>query len=300
MRTYEALLPAARRDPHGTDFTELRLAYARSSGYDPYLFAKDAAEAFAKVTLARQVGDVAGLIRALNALLDVRFLEVEAHGLAMSAYKRVGDNLTSAYHPSVVDGCMSSIFQSGDGQSFDSAFQVITASEEWAVLRALGLDPSERRLIKYRDRCYDLFLCPKGETGEIWFDIDAICRHLSMDEVFKIVSGRQALPGEQPVTGDEQRAEPARRTKSIADKVCIVSFSCLVLGVLLMGYAHTTDIRALGIAGAVVSLLSTLGAMAGAVLLVSAASEWGTRWRPLWVGEIGFGWEVQPTLIVAG
>jgi hypothetical protein len=278
VRTYEALLPAARRDPRGTDFTELRLAYARSSGYDPYLFAKDAAEAFAKATLARQVGDVAGLIKALNALLDVRFLEVEAHGLAMSAYKRVGDNLTSAYHRSVVDGCMSSIFQSGDGQSFDSAFQVITASEEWAVLRALDLDPSGRRLVKYRDRCYDLFSCPKGgagETGEIYFDIDAICRHLGMDVVAKILFGEQALPGEQPVTGDEQRAEPVRRTKSLADKVCIVSFSCLVLGVLLMGYAHTRDIGALGIAGAVVSLLSTLGAMAGAVLLVSAASEWG-------------------------
>lgn len=273
MRTYEALLPAARRDPRGTDFTELRLAYARSSRYDPYLFAKDAAEAFAKATLARQVGDVAGLIKALNALLDVRFLEVEAHGLAMSAYKRVGDHLTSAYHRSVVDGCMSSIFQSGDGQSFDSAFQVVTASEEWAVLRALGLDPSERRLVKYRDRCYDLFSCPEGETGEIYFDIDAICQHLGMDEVVKIVSGRQALPGEPPATGEEQRAEPARRTKSIAGKVCIVSFSCLVLGVLLMGYAHTRDIGALGIAGAVVSLLSTLGAMAGAVLAVSAASE---------------------------
>jgi hypothetical protein len=275
VRTYEDLLATARRNPRDADFTELRLAYARSSQYDPYLFVKDAAEAFAKVTLARQVDDVAGLIKALNALLDLRFLEVEAHGLAMSAYERVGDHSTAAYHRNVVDGCMSSIFQSGDGQGFESAFQVITAGEEWAVLQALGLGATWRRLVKHRERCYEIFSCPKGETGErgeIYFDIDVICRHLGMDMVVNIVSGRQALP-QQTATGDEHRAEPARRMKPIANKLCVVSFSCLALGVLLMGYAHARDIRSLGLAGAVVSLLSTLGAIAGAVLLVLTASE---------------------------
>jgi hypothetical protein len=54
---------------------------------------KDAAGAFANVILAWQVGDVAGWIKALTALLEVRFLEVEAHGLATEPLSKGWPNL---------------------------------------------------------------------------------------------------------------------------------------------------------------------------------------------------------------
>ena len=275
VRAYEDLLPAAKRDPRDTDFTELRLAYARSSQYEPQLVAKGAAEAFAQVTLARQVGDVARLIKALNALLDVRFLEVEAHGLAVSAYERVGDDYMAAYHRSVVDRYMSSILQSRDGLGFASAVQVVTAGEERAVLQTWGLVPTGRRVAKQRDRYYDIFSCSKGETVEtveIYLDVDPICRHFGEDAMAKLFSGSQSPP-ERSATGNKRPTGLARKGKPIVDKLYIVSFLCLALGVLLMGSAHARDIRPLGIAGAVVSLLSTLGAIAGVVRLISIASE---------------------------
>ncbi len=135
---YEDLLQSAKFNPDRADFNELRLAYIQSLECHPH--AQDQALALRK-TLANLLneGDLEAAINIVNRLLELCYLDIEAHMIAASLYRRTGDERRSMYHLRFAKGLLDSIFQSGDGQSRETAFTVVNVAEEYTVLRVLGV-----------------------------------------------------------------------------------------------------------------------------------------------------------------
>jgi hypothetical protein len=70
-----------------------------------------------------------------------------------------------------------SIFESGDGRGFDTAFVVIDTREEYAVVEALGLRPTQQALMEGRGSKFDVLTVSHPETGQtaqMFFNIDLV------------------------------------------------------------------------------------------------------------------------------
>jgi hypothetical protein len=169
---YETLLGAAKGDPGSVDFTVLRLAYVNSSAYDPYNRDRKTVDAL----IESLAGDAKGqAIPLIHCLLDQHYLDTEAHALAASLYRDMGDKTKAAYHLQFAGAILNSIFSSGNGQSCQSAFVVVDIEEEYAVLKYLGLQPERQSLKEDDGHFYDVFEFHPSKIDqfiEVYFNID--------------------------------------------------------------------------------------------------------------------------------
>jgi hypothetical protein len=170
--TYNQLLEKAKQSPDNIDFTALRMAYARSSGYDPFRFDSEAH------TILGQAMDQKDLTTALNALkrlLDAYYLDIHAHMLAVDIYESLRTEEKENFHMKFATGLLDSIMRSGDGTTFEKAFIVISTQEEYALLRVLSLEIIMQSLRENKSHQYDVFECPHPHTGkiiEVYFNVD--------------------------------------------------------------------------------------------------------------------------------
>jgi hypothetical protein len=172
MMQYEALLTMAKADPGSIDFTALRLAYANSPLYDPYNRNRQTVEMLIE---SISVGASQKALALIHTLLDQHYLDTEAHALAASVYRQKGDTHKADYHLQFAGGILNSIFSSGNGHSYQSAFVVGDIEEEYAVLKYLGLQPVHQSLKKSDNRFYDIFEIYPPKTNhpmEVYFNID--------------------------------------------------------------------------------------------------------------------------------
>ncbi len=168
------MLQSAKFNPDGADFKELRLAYARSLGYHPC--AENQALDLRK-TLADVLneGDWQTGISIVNRLLELCYLDIEAHMIAASVYRRTGDERRSTYHLRFAKGLLDSIFQSGNGQSQETAFTVVNVAEEYTVLRVLGVQSICQSFSGVKGH-FDIFeiLDPmSGQRAAVYFDTNS-------------------------------------------------------------------------------------------------------------------------------
>jgi hypothetical protein len=172
---YEDLLEAAKGDPDTVDFTELRMAYAKSPGFSPHADRR----AFISIAQTIDLEDPASVIEGHNRVLDACYLNIFAHMALANGYAKQKDNVRSSYHRRFAKGLLDSILASGDGRSHDTAFKVIDISEEYAVMTVTGLKPHEQGLQDHGGHWYDVLKVEHIQTGKqfkIFFNID-----LSMD-----------------------------------------------------------------------------------------------------------------------
>lgn len=170
--SFEDLLAAAQKNPTEADFHSLRMAYARSSHYQPYAHDLENVDALRH---ALHLNDLEGALGAIQNLLANRYLDIEAHMASDYVYTMQGDSERSVYHRAFARGLIDAILASGSGQDFDSAFIVIDVPEEYAVLRVIGLKTLGQELVIYGDHQYDVFTVQHPETGarhKLYFNID--------------------------------------------------------------------------------------------------------------------------------
>jgi len=269
MMTYEEFVKAAKRDPGNVDYTEFRLAYRFWPGYDPYGLGAGGPASHGQVSLALQVRDTAGLLVALSALLERQFLDIRAHQLAAAAYERIGDQVTAGVHGKIARGLLDSILQSGDGQSFQTAYQVITIAEEYAILEMLQIKPQSKSLCHNQGQNFDVFeFCPaspaersllaersplaepadQAPPGEIYFNIDVFFTFLARQQLAATLAGGQTRPALRNLLG-------MWLLYSMPILLCLTS-------ALLLEAASARDRPALGTAGTILFLTSIVAATA--------------------------------------
>jgi len=80
---------------------------------------------------------------------------------------------------------LDSILLSGDGKSFDTAYKVISVSEEYSLMRALGLSSYGQQLVGNNGSMFDKIAVKDSRTGKkstLYFNVDVSFR--AYDKIF--------------------------------------------------------------------------------------------------------------------
>jgi hypothetical protein len=96
---------------------------------------------------ASEASDWKTLLASTAKWLDRCPVDIDAHLLSAVANERTAQHVEAAAHASWFRGLVDSVLASGSGNSTDSPYVVISVDEEYAVLRALRLQPEGQTLL---------------------------------------------------------------------------------------------------------------------------------------------------------
>jgi hypothetical protein len=171
--TYDELVARAKTGDANVDYLALRNVYAESPNYDPY--GSKVGELQSEMFEAYRRGDCAAVIAKAESILAADFVHVDAHLVAGLCHGKLGNEAAMRRERAAARGLIDSILQSGDGKSEGTAFVVIEVAEEYSLLRALGLRPSNQALIHAQGHSYDRFDAKSNDTGQqvvVFFNVD--------------------------------------------------------------------------------------------------------------------------------
>jgi hypothetical protein len=176
---YFRLLESIKKEI-STDYFTLRMAYTKTQVWNPY-----DAELSAKYNTIRSLIDSSELTAALKItenILEQRFVDIDAHLYNGYIYKKLGDVAKSDYHYKINKGLIESICASGDGKSAQTAFIVISTTEEYCLLSWFKLHSDQQALLTADGHNFDLLKAIDQKTKkeyDIYFNIDLPFSQLS-------------------------------------------------------------------------------------------------------------------------
>lgn len=158
-------------EPSVEDFTELRDAYVETSWYNP---APDrtSLEPLDEAIEEERLNDANDFI---NTNYFYFMPVIDFHLAAMAAYRDLGDESTLEWHEWFFQRLVDSIFDSGDGESAESAFVTIYEREQLIMLDILGLQAENRREEYDNERLYYVYeaVDAEGAARDVYFDFTA-------------------------------------------------------------------------------------------------------------------------------
>ncbi|HKK21097.1 MAG TPA: DUF4919 domain-containing protein [candidate division Zixibacteria bacterium] len=155
------------------DFTALRMAYTRTSEYDPYDSQRQ--DLRSDMDAAFNSNDFSTAAELANKLIKRDPLQTDAYIVLDVSYEQMGDTAKSRFHHFVANGLIHSVLSSGNGLSRDSAFRVISTDEEYIILNFLGVDLLRQALVEEKDHSYDVMTVKDASidsTFDLYFNID--------------------------------------------------------------------------------------------------------------------------------
>lgn len=171
QKEFDELLARVKKSDAAVDFGQLRTLFTKLDSYGP--LSPDTKEMFA----ALRQGDYKTALKRVDEILAENYLDAHAHYVGMIAAEKLGDAPRGAHHRYVEKGILDSILSSGDGKTPETAFKVIFVSEEYALLRSLGLQSQQQDLVDIDGHSFDLLTVnnPKTEAvSRVFFNIDPI------------------------------------------------------------------------------------------------------------------------------
>lgn len=169
-RDYEALLEKVKQGDRTVDFTELRLAFYESSNYNPY----SPMLTYRPLWGALAQNNYAEAIKIAQSVFEKNFIEINANMVAHVAYRETGDTERAAFHQFMADGLLASIKSTKDGKTPETAYEVISVSEEYGLMRSLELRPIKQSLIENKGHYFDALVVvdKTNQQSTVYFNID--------------------------------------------------------------------------------------------------------------------------------
>jgi hypothetical protein len=174
---YQTLLARLKQGDMTVDFLELRRAYADSpkftDGSDP--------EESKAMFSAFNKGDFDQALEHSKKILEKYYLDIEAHQIAYLAYRELHIQEEAEFHHKIARGLIQAIFQTGDGKSRETAWEVLSTHEEYVILHVLGLMPGSQSLIRAGKHSFDELEANDPKTGQkvtLYFNIDKPMEYL--------------------------------------------------------------------------------------------------------------------------
>ncbi len=173
--TYAELVAKVKGGDKSINFRDLRIAYADTSGgpdTDKQKKAMMAALNAKNYEEALKNGDI---------VLDGNLTDVEAHFAEYIASRELQRSEQTEFHKYVLQGLLDSVMHSGDGKSFETAYEVVAVHEEYVVLKFMGLMPSKQSESEKGGHSYDVLEAVNPKTNgkvTLYFNIDIEEKHL--------------------------------------------------------------------------------------------------------------------------
>lgn len=98
----------------------------------------------------------------------------DGHFLTMVALKHLDKQDEAAKEKQILDKIVQSITSSADGKSADTAYFTVSTSEEYFIIRLLGLRPKSQALVKQGGHSFDQMTVvdKDGKETTLWFNTD--------------------------------------------------------------------------------------------------------------------------------
>ncbi len=176
---YQTLLKRVMSFDRTVDYRALRLSYAETSDYNPY--GDDKAKKDEMFEALRNK-DYEKAVLAAQAILEKKFVDIEAHFVSSIAFREMKNSERYNFHHFVTRGLVDSILDSGDGKTPETAFIVIETGEEYTLLGMIGFEVVRQSLIKSDGHSYDKMEVKHRKTGEpaiLFFNVDIPFRWLN-------------------------------------------------------------------------------------------------------------------------
>jgi hypothetical protein len=136
IAAYDDLVSRLRSGDTLVDSTAARMAYAITPQYQPYPVQWEGNQAMFAALERRKYAEVR---RLSDSILTTNYVDADAHLGAVAAAFSLGDSTRGQFHGAVYRGLIRSI-GARSGRTLDSAIVVIALQEEYALLRARGLE----------------------------------------------------------------------------------------------------------------------------------------------------------------
>ncbi len=168
---YEAMLEKAKKGEGAVDYRALRFAFFEPEDFNPLV----GMMTFRTLWTAVAQGNWPEAARQAEAVLAKNYVDINAHMVAHVAHRQQGDEEKAKLHRRWADGLIESVKASGDGKTPETAWHVISTSEEYAVFRAMNLRPVGQALIRDKGHTYDEMKVIDPQTNtetKLYFNVD--------------------------------------------------------------------------------------------------------------------------------
>ena len=169
--SYRQLVERAKGGDASVDFVQMRDAFAAWLCQEKKT---DAPNRDAMVA-AFKAQDFAKAAELAEAVLDYEFVNRGLHLATEDAYRKSGNAAKADFHKDVAEKLLRALVTSGDGKSAETAYRVLSISEEYFIMRQhLGYKVSSQSLLMVKDRPYDVLSGTDPKTGNnvsLYFDI---------------------------------------------------------------------------------------------------------------------------------
>lgn len=154
------------------DYTQVRMAYAASSAYQPS--ASYAGELLERASAAVEAKELGRARNVIDSAIMHQPLYSDGYAAKAWVLNELGETDSARMYTRVMNELMESLTRSGNGRSAATAMIVIDANEEYSYIAAFGLSVVNQGLVVVEGRSYDVLTCttPDNETVKIWFDVD--------------------------------------------------------------------------------------------------------------------------------
>lgn len=178
-KTYRELVKRLQACDTTIDFRVLRLCYTKTAKYCPYVI--EDIELYKTMFDNYRVGDFPRAIENAKAILYDHYVDFEAQKVCADAYEKLGDSVNSRLHRKIYEGLLNSILRTGDGKTFETAYEVVRIQEEWAVIGHFDYTFDVAAMVKHGKSWYDAVEVADWSVKEkktIYFNIDLPYKYL--------------------------------------------------------------------------------------------------------------------------
>lgn len=154
-------------------FKELRFAYTETPQYNPYGGIK--AETGGAMLTAVNNKEYKKALEYAEKILKEDYVDIDAHIVASTAYRETGNQEKADYHQAIVGILIQSMLRDGYGDKPETAIEVISTDEEYAILNLSGLQVRSQAALQANGHHYDKLTVVdpvSGKTFEMYFCID--------------------------------------------------------------------------------------------------------------------------------
>jgi hypothetical protein len=164
---YAELVASALKGDPNVDYTAMRYA-----SLDAPKNKKAVYYTLAEMNAPLQQKDFKKALKMANEVLQNYFVDINAHLIAANAYHGLNQNDEAEKQIGFARSLVKSILDSGDGETEETAFVVISVDEEYVVLRQMGIPPSNQSLSHGKNGWYDVLKSKKdGQDVTLYFNI---------------------------------------------------------------------------------------------------------------------------------
>jgi Domain of unknown function (DUF4919) len=167
---YDALKTKIQSGDINIDWRDIRLDAVVANVDGDYDWHQSNSEGVA----AFNAGDYAKTLQKAQEIIQHNIANGDGHYLAMVALKHLGKPDEAAKEKLIIDKIQQSILSSGDGKTADTAYFTVSTTEEYFVLRLLGLKPKSQSPVKNGAHTFDQMTVvdKDGKEFTLWFNTD--------------------------------------------------------------------------------------------------------------------------------